>query len=218
MAKTLRNKLRKTLRKTLSKTLSKTKTPKHKNNKHAKTKRAYTKRRQMKGGYHKLNLGRGDDKYILDIKNTNDFVSIMEDISTEFQDPGTTKKEDYKFTAISTSSGCETIIPAYEDLQKNDQQKNLLSIPNGIKIQKIVKKLKDIDINNIEGYEHKKELYESMKNLGYKYYLIPGNILVKKSFKFGITDSSPEIRFCRRVDGKLVATTIHVSNPILKSN
>lgn len=209
MAKTLRNKLRKTLRKA--------KTPKHKNNKHAKTKRAYAKRRQMKRGGYQFNLGTGDNTYILDIKNKDDFVSIMEDISTEIQDPGTTKKEDYKFTAISTSSGCETIIPDYENLEKNDQQKNLLSIPNGIKIQKIVKKLKDIDINNIEGYQHKKELYDSMKNLGYKYYLIPGNILVKKSFKFGITDSSPEIRFCRRVNEKLAATTIHVSNPIFKS-
>ena len=199
MAKTLRNKLRKTLRKT--------KTPKHKNNKHAKTKRAYAKRRQMKGGEYKSTHYGNFDFNKLSIED--DFQAIPK---LSFLDL-CHKKSNINYADLKTKFN--------KDLEKESAQSNEV-ISRHIKdfLKKVIE-LKNYD-TKFEGDRMKEirynnfleDLYDNMKKInGQFYYILPGNVVLKRKFGMKIM-SQPEIKICRWNEDTMESTTITVKETI----
>lgn len=216
MAKTLRNKLRKTLRKT--------KTPKHKNNKHAKTKRAYAKRRQMKGGYTLIGPhGNFDLNDLNNISLNNEVLAIQvpsmkklchkaADAKYETEKAREEKKwEEYpwfKGSAIAQSNMIKDII---------DHLKYLKDTYPGLfgEYKEINQELKDKLNDDL------KKLYDRITKVnGGKYYILPGNIILKRKYKLKLLDGSPEVQICRwnKDNDRLESTTIQVTSEIRLKN
>ena len=212
MAKTLRNKLRKTTRKTLSKT----KTPKHKNNKHAKTKRAYTKRRQMKGGYTLIGPHGNFDLNNLNNISLNDEVLAIHVPSmlnlcdkaagTEYETEKAREEKEWKEYPWFKGSA-----KAKSDMIKNiiDHLKYLKDTYPGLfgEYKEINQELKDKLNDDL------KKLYDRITKVnGGKYYILPGNIILKRKYKLKLRDGSPEVQICRWNDNRLESTTIQVTS------